>query len=167
MGQPVGYFITFTTYGTWLRGDERCSITKENNRHGTAFNRPDINLYKKEKASLKNPAVILDSYQREAVLKAILEVCKFRDWTAHAVHVRSNHVHVVVSGDNKPYKMMIDFKAYATRAIKKLNTAENKICKYWTQHGSTKYLWTKEYLDSAIKYVKYGQGKTMSLGAIE
>jgi hypothetical protein len=60
--------------------------------------------------------------------------------------------------------MMRDFKIYATRAIKKDG---DKISaeKYWTRHGSTKYIWTKEKLCSAIEYVKNGQGKIMAFGS--
>jgi REP element-mobilizing transposase RayT len=97
------------------------------------------------------------------VLQAILEVCEFRGWLAHAAHVRSNHIHIVVSGREKPEKMMRDFKIYATRAIKKDG---DKILaeKYWTLDGSTKYIWTKENLCAAIEYVKNGQGKIMAFG---
>ena len=59
--------------------------------------------------------------------------------------------------------MITDFKAYATRAIKKNSNNQTKIRKYWSRHGSTKYLWTKGNLVSAIDYVKNKQGKIMSL----
>jgi REP element-mobilizing transposase RayT len=101
------------------------------------------------------------------VLKAILRVCEFRRWFAHAVHVRSSHIHIVVSGEEKPEKMMVNFKAYATRAIRKCNNEQTTIRKYWTHHGSTKYIWTKESLVSTIKYVRYEQGKIMAFGATD
>jgi len=100
-------------------------------------------------------------------LKAILQVCKFHGWFAHAVHVRSSHVHVVVSGETRPEKMMVNFKAYATRAIRKCNNEQTTIKKYWTRHGSTKYIWTKESLASTMRYVRDEQGKIMAFGATE
>lgn len=30
MHKPLAYFLTFTTYGTWLHGDERKSIVVKN-----------------------------------------------------------------------------------------------------------------------------------------
>jgi len=60
---------------------------------------------------------------------------------------------------------MCDFKRYATKAIKK--TGNISADKYWTRHGSTKYIWTKARLCSAIEYVKTGQGKIMALGKTE
>ena len=124
---------------------------------------PNAELHKKEQNNLKNPPVILDENIREIVLKAVLQVCCYRGWIAYAVHVRSNHVHIVVGGCTKPEKMMTDFKAYATRAIKGSDDNQKFIRKYWSRHGSTKYIWTKENLASAIDYVKNRQGKIMSL----
>jgi len=163
MEYPIAYHITFTTYGTWLHGDERGSVDKGHNQYGSDFVSPNSGLHKKEQTGLKNPPVILGKNIREVVLKAILQVCRNRDWITHAVHVRSNHIHIVVSGREKPEKMMVDFKAYATRAIRKNSNNEAEIRKYWSRHGSTKYLWTKENLVSTIDYVKNRQGKIMSL----
>ena len=163
MKYPIAYHITFTTYGSWLHGDKRGSVDKEHNRYGSAFVSPNSGLHKKEQICLKNPPVILDKIVREVVLEAVLRVCGFRGWVAHAIHVRSNHIHIVVSGDAEPERMMRDFKAYATRAIKKNSNKQAVIRKYWSRHGSTKYLWTKENLVSSVEYVESKQGKTMSL----
>ena len=163
MKYPTAFHITFTTYGTWLHGDKRGSIDKGHNQYGSDFVSPNARLNKKEQTHLKNHPVILDKNIREVVLKSILQVCGHRGWIAHAIHVRSNHIHIVVSGEEKPEKMMVDFKAYATRAIRKNSNNKSVIIKYWSQHGSTKYLWTKENLVSTIDYVKDRQGKVMSL----
>jgi len=101
------------------------------------------------------------------VLSAILQVCENRGWVAHAVHVRANHIHIVVTGAARPEKMMTDFKAYGTRSIKKCMGNESAMERYWTQHGSTKYLWTKQALVSAIGYVKNEQGQMMEFGLSE
>ena len=165
MEYPLAYLITFTTYGTWLHGDKRASVNKKHNRFGEEFlpNNPGLKL--KEESNLQNPSFKLEASCREAALQAILDVCKFRSWFAHSVHVRSNHIHIVVSGREKPEKMMYDFKRYATIAIKKTNNISAD--KYWTRHGSTKYIWTKERLHSAIEYVEVGQGEIMALGKTE
>ena len=139
MKYPIAYHITFTTYGSWLHGDERGSIDKGHNQYGSAFVSPNSGLHKKELAFLKNPPVILENIIRKVVLEAVLRVCGFRGWVAHAIHVRSNHIHIVVSGDAEPESMMRDFKAYATRAIKKNSNNQALIRKYWSRHSSTKY----------------------------
>jgi REP element-mobilizing transposase RayT len=164
MEYPIAYLITFTTYGTWLHGDNRHSVSRRHNQFGSNFVAPASGLNRKEQSALNNPPVMLGQSQRDIVLQTIFEVCEFRGWFAHAVHVRSNHVHVVVSGNEKPEKMMVNFKAYATRAIRGNNDAETTIKKYWTRHGSTKYICSKEGLASAIRYVEIEQGKMMSFG---
>ncbi|MBU1260790.1 MAG: transposase [Planctomycetes bacterium] len=165
MEYPLAYLITFTSYGTWLHGDKRNSVNDEHNRVGEEFVPRNSGLNTKEQSLLKHPPIKLNASCRNAVLQAILEVCKFRGWFAHSVHVRANHVHIVVSGQEKPEKMMRDFKGYATRAIKK--SPEISAEKYWTKHGSTKYIRTKARLHSSIEYVKNGQGNIMSYGATE
>lgn len=60
---------------------------------------------------------------------------------------------------------MVDFKAYATRAIRSSADEQTIMQRYWTRHGSTRYLWTEESLDAAVKYVRYGQGNIMTFGA--
>jgi REP element-mobilizing transposase RayT len=164
---PLAYLITFTTYGTWLHGDKRGSVDKKHNQYGSPFAAPASALQRKEQGALKNPAFTLKQSQREIVLQAILKVCRFRRWFAHAAHVRSNHVHIVVSGEERPERMMADFKAYATRCIRTINRDKRLMKKCWTRHGSTKYLWTKESLASAIRYVKNEQGKVMAFGTTD
>jgi REP element-mobilizing transposase RayT len=166
MKYSLAYLITFTTYGTWLHGDKRASVNEEHNHFGDEFvpHNPGLNI--KEQSLLKHQPIKLNAFSRNIVLQAVLEVCKFRGWFAHAVHVRSNHIHIVVSGQKEPEKMMRDFKVYATRAIKK-DSNQISTKKYWTQHGSTKYIWTRERLFSSIEYVKNGQGNIMAFGATE
>jgi len=167
MGCPIAYFITFTTYGTWLHGDGRGSVDKEHNRFATEFIVPNAHLIQRRHTSLKDEQFELNKQERVVVLDAILEVCKFRQWLGYAVHVRSNHVHAVVGSRVEPERIMNDFKSYATRAVKKYfdHYAETK--RYWTRHGSTKYIWTQEMLASVMNYVKYEQGQPMAFGSTE
>ena len=165
--RPLAYLITFTTYGTWMHGDKRGSVDKRHNRYGAVFLGQNCTRQMKERSVLKNPPLELTLTLRQAVLRAIIGVCEVRKWFAHAVHVRSNHVHIVVSGDEEPDRMMRDFKSYATRAIKEHSNVKSKFKGFWTRHGSTKYLWTKESLVSAIGYVKNEQGQMMEFGSSE
>ena len=166
MKRPIAYHITFTTYGTWLHGDNRGSVDKDNNQYGSDFVKPNLVLIKKEQCALKNPPVTLSQSQRRIALKAILDVCRFESWCAYAVHVRSNHIHIVVNGDEKPEDMLVKFKRYTTIALRNIE-GKSAIKKYWTKHGSTRYLWTKESLCSAIRYVKNEQGKPLEFGRTE
>jgi REP element-mobilizing transposase RayT len=95
---------------------------------------------------------LLDEPLRATVEAAIDEVCAYCNWNLHARSCRSNHVHVVVSaGGADPDTVMTKFKAYATRAIKRLAGAHRK--NWWAEGGSTKYLNDEESLAKAVLYV--------------
>ncbi|PKL48458.1 MAG: hypothetical protein CVV39_04310 [Planctomycetes bacterium HGW-Planctomycetes-1] len=161
MNYPLAYLITFTTYGTWLHGDKRGSVDRDHNEYGSDFLSEKKEFERQDCKLLKNDRVLLDENCRNIVLNAVLGQCDFRNWFAYAVHVRSNHIHIVVSASEKPEKIMSVLKSYSTRNLRALGV--NKL-KFWTTHGSTKYLWTKEKLDAAIQYVRDGQGRRMAYG---
>ena len=109
---------------------------------------------------LKEQPLILDEHQRQIALEATLGVCRYRTWHAYAIHVRSTHVHAVVAGDAKPEKMLTGFKIYSTRALRSKLSSQRQ--SYWTDHGSTKYLWNEVSLKAAVEYVVNGQGPKMA-----
>lgn len=113
---------------------------------------PNKRLIEDERTALKNPAITLNRSQRAVVEKAIREVCEYRSYVLHAVNVRTNHVHSVVSASCKPEHVMDSFKAYATRHLRKAGLLDQDD-KLWARHGSTPYLWTDEQLQKAIEYV--------------
>ncbi|HEX4149187.1 MAG TPA: transposase, partial [Pirellulales bacterium] len=80
-----------------------------------------------------------------------------RGWRLWAAHVRSRHVHVVVTGQPTPEKVMNDFKSYASRALNESGPAAQG-GKRWTRHGSTRYVNDPAHLDRAIQYVLERQG---------
>ena len=160
---PLAYLITFTTYGIWLHGNESGSIWKDKKDSGTILIESNQKLEKSESNRLKNGPFTINAKQRQCVLEAILQVSRFREWIAYAVHVRSNHVHSVVAAKVKPEKIMTDFKAYATRALRK-NSGGILPERIWTRHGSTRYLWDKKQLSDSIGYVREQQGEMMAFG---
>lgn len=111
---PLAYLISFTCYGTWLHGDDKGSVDAENNQPGTPFVPPNFMLCEEERSRMEQPPYALDQVRRIVVRDAIVNVCRHRGWELHAVHVRSNHLHVVVAAQAAPEKVMNDFKAYAS-----------------------------------------------------
>jgi len=159
--QPVAYFLTFTTYGTWLQGREEGSVSRGNNDYGQPVLQPDESLLKYQRRAMSQPEYRLDEKRREVVLNTIVEVAKYRGWKLWAVHVRSNHVHIIVTGDATPEKLMRDFKAWCSRRIREA-TGEAAERNRWTEHGSTRYLWMEETLRDKIVYVLENQGERMA-----
>ena len=150
---PLAYLITFTCYGTWLHGTERGSVDSRHNIFDTPFIESNSERYEAMRKKMKEPPLFLTEQQRTAVTTVIAKVCAFRQWTFHECNVMTNHVHVVVSGDADPDKIMKDFKAYATRRLRESGELESHRT-VWTEGGSTRFLWTQTSLTAAIEYVR-------------
>ena len=158
---PLGYLITFRSYGTWLHGDARGSVDRFHRGYGTP--RLPLNSARKtyEEDLLKQRAVILDSRQRAAVESGVREPCTIRKWSLWALNVRTNHVHLVVSANRKPEAILNALKANATRSMRDAGCWRSDQSP-WTYRGSKKYLWTEKELADAIAYVEYDQGEPLS-----
>lgn len=158
---PLAYLITFTTYGSWLHGEDKGSVDRQHNRIESDFAPGDAKRTAAMKDRMSGATVVLTNAQCGAVHQAIAGVCEYRNWELFAINVRTNHVHAVVSATVKPEKIMSDFKAWATRKLRKarLVNAEQKI---WSRHGSTRYLWEDRSVEAACKYVLEGQGVDLS-----
>ncbi len=160
MPTPLAYFITFSSYGSRLHGAENGSVDRNHNQYGTDLISPKPQLERYEKQNLKNPPVAFDPEHRQIILETITEVCDYHRWRLYALHVRTNHVHVVVSADTAPEKALHSFQAYATRHLReKYPVLKDR--KIWTRHGSTKYLWDRKSLVAAMVYVIREQGEPM------
>jgi REP element-mobilizing transposase RayT len=110
---------------------------------------------------MEQRAYQLDDPRRQSVLEAILERSRDRGWQILAAHVRSNHVHVVVEGDDEPELMMTQLKSAASRRLNELGL-DDSTTKRWARHGSTRRLWDRDSVLNAIGYVIDGQGEPMS-----
>jgi hypothetical protein len=98
MPDPLAFFLTWTTYGTWLPGDERGWVER-----GRGFRLPEPIRKREAEARMTEDACILDEEQRKVVEKTIRDHCRIRKWELHAVNCRTNHVHVVVSANRKRF----------------------------------------------------------------
>lgn len=155
--EPLAYLITFRTYGTWLHGDARGSVDRDHNIPGTPMLDPNRKREIRERSRLKRPPVVLSTAQRAVVRTTIAQVAERRDWTVHALEVRSNHVHVVVGAPETPERVMNDLKTWCTRRLVEANLLARGT-KVWSRHGSTKYLWKPPEVETACRYVCEGQG---------
>ena len=100
------------------------------------------------------PEIRLNRAQRELVERTIRDHCRIRGWTLHALNVRTTHVHVVVTAVGyEPEAVMSQFKAWCSRRLNEAFTPS----KWWTEHGSTKWINDEKYLHDAIVYVLEGQ----------
>jgi REP element-mobilizing transposase RayT len=155
---PLAYLITFRTYGTWLHGEARGSVDRKNyNCYGMPVMPTNEKILIDERNELKTRPVLLNARQRAVVESSIKRTSQIKKYELHAVNVRTNHVHAVVSCSAQPEAIMNSFKSHATRALRRCDLLDLNV-RPWARHGSTRYLWTEEHLRKAIDYVMFGQG---------
>jgi REP element-mobilizing transposase RayT len=154
---PLAYLITFRCYGTWVHGDKRGSMDRKHNIYGTAKIAPNPHLQKSDTKQLKHPLITLDAQQRKVVERAVREVCDYRQYALHAINVRTNHAHTVVTALRPPEALLDAFKSYSTRALRQAGLISRTV-KPWIRHGSTVYLWKEKDAARAIEYVMLGRG---------
>ncbi|MEO2034343.1 MAG: transposase [Planctomycetaceae bacterium] len=150
LDHPV-YLLTWTTYGSWLHGDQRGSIDLQHNLPLTPVLPAHTGRRKSESSTLKTKPVLLDKTQRAIVSQTIRKVVEHKCWRLHALNCRSNHVHVVIlASDRTPEIVMNSLKSWSSR---RLNEQLGEKRRWWTRHGSTRYLNDKESVHRAIDYV--------------
>jgi REP element-mobilizing transposase RayT len=150
---PIVYFFTWSTYGTWLPGDARGWVEY---RHG--FQVPDPMLELECVARMTEDACRSALYQRERVEKQVAETCQHKRWLLHAVSCRSNHVHVVVSASAHPKTIREQLKAWCTRRLNEQQAARGVPdyewrTKWWADRGSIRWIFFESDLAAAIDYV--------------
>ena len=84
------------------------------------------------------------------------ETCRIRGWTIHALNVRTNHVHFVVTGQVEPGRILGDLKRWSTRGLREsgLVNADRLV---WAEDGSKHWLWDAKAVADAIEYTLNGQ----------
>jgi REP element-mobilizing transposase RayT len=184
MPDPLAYFLTWTTYGTWLPGDERGWV-----KRGEGFQLPDPIRRSDAEARMTEDACSLDNEQRKLVETTIADHCRIRGWYLHTVNCRTNHVHVVVTASRDPDEVREQFKAWCTRKLKELQQSRTRSAtlarrasegrlparrasegrlparraseavsdirrNWWTERGSKRFIGDEESLEAVIRYVR-------------
>jgi REP element-mobilizing transposase RayT len=155
---PLAYLITFRSYGTWLHGDERGSVSRFRNQYKSRRLPPEKTWHQTNTKRLHQEMVLLDSARRHCIEESANQTCEIRKWKLYAINVRTNHVHLVVSiAEQKPETALNAFKANATREMRAKGCWESTRSP-WSDKGSKRYLWNEKSLARAIDYVLNGQG---------
>lgn len=157
----LAYFITFTTYGTWLPGSEKESVDRWHNDFGTPHVAPDADREQRASDAMTQPVYLMGPAEREIVCQAIVELAAERAWELHAAHVRSNHVHIVISAERDPGRLMSDIKARASRNLTSAGFGDAER-RRWSRHGSTRHLFKPDEIEAKIKYTLDEQGPRMA-----
>lgn len=152
IGDPIAYFITWTSYGTWLPGDERGWWRKGGEWHSA-------NSVFREMAAtdMKETQFLLSWDDRDIVEKTVARHCEIRNWQLHAVQARTNHVHVVVTASGYESETVSDqFKAWCTRKLKPTHPGRKR---FWSEGGWRCWICHEDDLEAAIVYVNEAQDR--------
>jgi REP element-mobilizing transposase RayT len=157
------WLLTWTTYGTWLPGDERGFVSNvqdgpghevRHNIPGTPFDADDDRVRQRAVDNLVGDPVWLTAEQAMIVVEQFRQTAAYRGWSLLAAAVLANHVHLVVGvpADPDPAKLLLDFKSYATRALKARGQVSSG-GRWWTESGSRRRLPDERAVVAAIAYV--------------
>ena len=153
------YHLIWTTYGTWLPGDERGWIKKK----CLGIQPPDSVREYEARGLMVEDAVVLTDLQRDLVEHTIRDHCRIRNWYLHAVNARSNHIHVVVTADRNPDDVMDQLKAWCSRKLSDAAGLTSAVAikagrkRWFTEGGDKEIIEDEEYLENAILYVLESQ----------
>ena len=149
--EPIAYFITWTTYGTWLPGDER-GWHREN---VPGVQSGDSTRKHAAQLRMTDSAFVMSDLHRSIVEQTIRRHCEIRNWWPHAINPRTNHVHVVVSAPSYNPKIVREqFQAWCTRMLKRV--VQDRV-HFWTEGGSERYVNNETELERVVQYVLEAQ----------
>jgi len=145
MGNTLGYMVTWTTYGTWLQGDERGWVKK-----GKIL-RASRGLEQANRERRSGDSVKLRKGQREVVRSAIVQEAERIGEKVLAMSVWSNHVHVVIEGGGKPVdKVVSRLKDAAYYALQERGVE----VRVWTSGYDKRFCFDEKSLRERIEYVE-------------
>jgi REP element-mobilizing transposase RayT len=157
MGHPIAFFITWTTYGTWLPGDPRGSFDREG-----IYIVPDERRRQAAEELMTEDMVHLTPEERAIVDAVIVQHCTIRGWVLHARNARTNHVHVVVSAPVDGERVRAELKKWASVRLSEhaglpASTGSDGARRWWTEKGNIEEVWDDRHLNASIIYVTEAQ----------
>ena len=137
--------VTWTTYGSWLPGDERGYVQDGQIRPG------DVTIFQASKRRQKSQTVRLTKTERQIVHRAILTEAQTIGHQIEACAVFSNHVHVVATPHSQSIEDIVArYKSVTTRAL----WQHGRRGRIWTKGYDKRFCFSKEELSRRIQYVK-------------
>ena len=164
------WLLTWTTYGTWLPGDERGYVSKTltgkgvirtPNRPGEpyAYNHGLTEHAAREK--LKRPPVYLTTRQAMIAVAAMEEAGTRNRIKILAGSFMKDHCHVIVDVDN-PSRGLNVLKGASGHALS--HSESTKGLPWWTSSGKKDHILTERHLAAAIAYVRKQKNILASFG---
>ena len=157
------WLLTWTTYGSWLPGDDRGSTGIIHDQSGQWLARNEIGepfvdlsnaLRDFSREAMKGDEVRLNLEQARVLLTQFHCTSGVRRWRFLAVAIMANHIHFVVNvhGDPEPEDILRDFKSYGSRALN-LQWGRRDSDTWWTESGSKRKLDSDNSVIGAVRYL--------------
>jgi REP element-mobilizing transposase RayT len=161
------WLLTWTTYGTWLPGDDRGFVSNvrdgdglevKHNTPGTPYDARQRGLAIAARDQMAGEPVWLTSEQATILAEQFRETASYRGWSLLALAIMANHVHLVVGvpGDPEPDTLLRDIKSYGSRRLNQ-RFGKPPSAKWWTASGSRRKLPDRRAVHAAVRYVQNQQ----------
>ena len=145
MIKTLGYFVTWTTYGSWLQGEKKGYV-----KDGNVL-QENPNLRKANIKSMAGKKIILNNKQKEIVRESVLNEAEKTGQKTLALAVCSNHVHIVLGYTGEPIERSVGrFKNAARVALQKNGFAG----RVWARGYDKRYCFDEKSLKKRIEYVR-------------
>jgi REP element-mobilizing transposase RayT len=157
------WFLTSTTYGTWLPGDARSFVSsfpqedgefEIHNDFDTPYDRDSPDWKRACEERLTGEPIYFGTAHADAVLEQILETTNHRGWTLYIVSIMASHLHALVAAPVavQSKRILGDYKAYASR---KLTGRWGKPSSetWWTESGSRRPVYGERSFEQVYDYI--------------
>ena len=148
MSNIIGYMVTWTTYGSWLQGDQRGYV-----KHGKIMpGNQQILLSNRRLQRAKT--VKLSPAQRAIVHQTILDEAERIGQTIEAIAVCEHHVHIVARPCRESIGQIVSrYKNAAMFALCK----NARVGRVWTHGFDKRFCFTDDEMRCRIEYVRKHQ----------
>jgi len=149
MSRTHGDMVTWTTYGTWLQGDERGFVKNGRILGGNK------GLEQANKERRRGDKVKLKKAEREVARRAMLAEGERIGEKILALSVWSNHVHMVIREGGKPIgKVVSRLKSAAYYALRERGIDG----RMWTRGYDKRFCFDERTLKDRVTYVMRHKG---------
>lgn len=157
------WFLTSTTYGTWLPGDARGFVSSHPQPNGdfeihnivdTAYDPPDSDWEAACRGRLKGEPIYLSVEQADAIVSQVVETAKIRRWQLYIISVMCNHFHALLAVPHqvKSSHVLRDVKAYSSRKLTG-QWGRRPSDTWWTESGSRREVANEQAFLAVYEYI--------------
>lgn len=157
------WFLTWTTYATWLPGDARGFVSPKfdrspaeprNNLPQTPYDANHPYLHDMAASNVRGEPIFLIQEQADAIKQQLTETARHRHWQICVGAILSNHLHLLVGimDDPDPLILLRDFKSYASRCLNRLS-GKPASGTWWTEQGSKRKVKDSRHFENVRSYI--------------